>query len=311
MSTPAEGAATAFLFPGVGAPLSGGERRFFMRHRSVMKDLVDEASTAAGADLGKALERDTIADLDESAKELFTFAFSCGVHLACREKLPAISVIAGYSLGVYPALFAAGSLSYPESLLLVGEARRLALEASPEVPCGMGVVVGLYEEELQAAGDRAGCRSVVLVSSNNSSFKVFAGYRKELERFLDEAEAAGAFRAVLMDCSIPYHHPSFLAESRGPFQSVLRRLNWSPPVTPVISSIGHHAMTGVEELIEFTARNLTEPIDWERVVIALKEREITMAVECGPGLSLTQSAALVDGAPRHVNLRNIQGAAGL
>ena len=311
MSTPAEDTPTAFLFPGVGAPFSGGERKFFVRHRGVMKGLLDEASAAAGSDLAGALESDGLDDLDEAAKEYFTFAFSCGVHLACRDLIPSPAVIAGYSLGVYPALFAAGCISYSECLLIVGEARRLALEASPEVSCGMGVVIGLCDEELREIADRSGGESVVLVSSNNPSFKVFAGFREELEKFLYETEAAGAFKAVLMDCSVPYHHPLFLAAARVPFEILLRRLNWKPPHTHVISSLGDGTMTGVGELIEFTARNLTEPIDWEGVVIALREKGITLAVECGPGLSLTQSAALIDHAPRHVNLRNIQRAAGV
>ena len=81
----------------------------------------------------------------------------------------------------------------------------------------------------------------------------------------------------------------------------------STPRCPVVSSVDQRPLTEPLEIADFVAANLSTPISWVRVLGALSSLGALAAIECGPGVSLTQNARFVDGAPPHVGLRSARG----
>jgi len=297
----------AFVFPGVGVTPSGHEGEFLERHRAVMQPFLDEALAFAGEDL-----HPTLAPLaagkpgarpSPEAEEVFTYAFDCAVAAAFRQSDLEPSYVAGHSLGLYAALAVTGAVSFGDGLAMVTRARAFVREACPPGRFGMAVVIGMRDAEISSLLENPAHAGVARANVNNDTATVLSGLVADLEPFLERARREGAFKAALLDVDMPYHHPGYLSAATDRFRAFLGGLAWRTPCCPLVSSIDQALLEAPAELLEYTACNISTPIRWQRVVEKLAALGVAVAVECGPGISLTQHASFIAGAPKHVNTK--------
>src|SRR5215471_1008196 len=139
----------AFTFPGQGSQQPGmGDA--WLDHPSW--ELVDEASDAAGRDVGQLLCQ---ADADELRAtrnaQLATFVTSLVVLDAVERLGVEPGVVAGHSLGEYTALVASGALAFEDGVRLV-VARGEAMQAAGQQREGtMAAVLGLDDDKVELA----------------------------------------------------------------------------------------------------------------------------------------------------------------
>jgi len=107
---------TAFVFPGVGVKLCGHEQEFLQTHPRFFEPLFAEASRAARTDLVDAFRKGTIGVRDSRPDHFFTYAYSCALVDMCCERGLAPDLMAGYSFGIYGALYGSGALSFSDGL---------------------------------------------------------------------------------------------------------------------------------------------------------------------------------------------------
>jgi len=303
----------AFAFPGVGVRLCGHELAFFERNKAVMEPLLAQASSRAGYDLVASLEDESqFADRTELQGQLFTYAFNSAVAAAYRDHGAQPSLLAGHSMGIYSALFTAGVVSFSVGLEIVAEAYRVVTEASEGLDAGMAVVVGLGHHEIDDLISELGDDSTVsAVNANNDTTAILAGLRPHLEEALDRARRRDALKARLLPVAAPYHHLGLLDGASDTFDRFLARQQWSAPSCPIVSSIDQTLLDSAEALRELTARNISTPISWERVVERLIGSGVELIVECGAGISLQQNGRLMEGCPPFVTVRNASRRAGV
>jgi [acyl-carrier-protein] S-malonyltransferase len=302
---------TAFAFPGAGVKPCGREADFYRRHERTMKPLLDEASEHARADLVQELVDGGVERLSDARNQCFTYAFGACVRDVLDQRGHRPDVAAGYSFGVYAALYAARSLSFADGLSAVTTAFRIMKARCEGKAAGMAVIIGLCGPDLQKLIERAGPGPLCLVNSSSELSHVVAGPRRELARFCEEADEAGAVSAALLDVEVPYHHPEMLGGASDELRGFLERLEWKEPACPVISSIDQRPLTTSQMLIEFTASNLSTPISWRRVVESLPAMKVGRIIECGPGISLSQNGRFIEGGLEYVNVRNMNGRLGI
>ena len=297
----------AFVFPGVGVTPSGHEGEFLERHRGLMQPFLDEAAAFSGEDLAATLGPRTAGKPggrpSALAEELFTYAFDCAVAAAYRQSGLEPSYVAGHSLGLYAALAVTGVVSFGDGLSMVERARAFVREACPPGRFGMAVVIGMRDAEIAGLLGDPAHTGVVRANTNNDTATVLSGSVADLELFLEVARREGAFKAVLLDVDMPYHNPVYLAPASDRFRVFLKGLSWSEPCCPLISPIDQVSLEDPAELLECTACNISTPIRWQKVVERLASLGVAVAVECGPGISLTQHASFIAGAPKHVNTK--------
>lgn len=292
----------AFVFPGVGVAPCGAEPLFLAEQRPAVAPFLAEGSQWAGVDLAAAVEGERLSELSPRGWQLFTYAFSCAAAHVYRAKGARPSWVAGYSLGLYAALWAAGCVSYAEGLSLVARAYDLMTEAARgKGPFAMGVIVGLGRGEWDRV--LAPRESLRVANVNSDISVVFGGLAAEVEGALAEALARGASKARLLPADAPVHHP-VLAEASRAFRVHLEGLTWRAPRCPVVCSIDQALLEDPAALKDFTAVNLSTPIHWQKVTEKLASLGAQWVLECGHGVSLTQNARFIPGAVRHVNVRN-------
>lgn len=282
----------AFVFPGVGVTPSGHEGEFLQRHSEVMQPFLEEAVAFAGEELHTPL-----------AAELFTYAFDCAVAAVYRQAGLEPSYVAGHSLGLYAALAVTGAVRFADGLAMVERARVFVREACPPGRYGMAVVIGMRADEIVTLLRDSAHAGVARANINNDTATVLSGSVADLELFLEVAKREGAFKAVLLDVDMPYHNPVYLAPATDRFRAFLGNLDWSTPFCPLVSPIDQALLEDPAELLECTACNISTPIRWQLVVERLAALGVAVALECGPGISLTQHASFIPGAPKHVNTK--------
>ncbi len=297
----------AFVFPGVGVTPSGHEGEFLQRHRETMQPFLAEAEAFVGEDLHAILAPPSAAGPaarpSPRAAEVFTYAFDCAVAAVYRQYDLEPSYVAGHSLGLYAALAVTGAVRFGDGLSMVVKARDFVREACPPGRFGMAVVIGMRDDEIVSLLDDPAHTGVARANVNNETATVLSGKVADLEPFLEVAKREGAFKAVLLDIDMPYHNPVYLAPATERFRTFLSGLPWSAPCCPLVSPIDQALLDDPAELLECTACNISAPIRWQRVVERLAALGVAVAVECGPGISLTQHASFIPGAPKHVNTK--------
>lgn len=304
MSARTEPPRAAIAYPGVGVAPCGSEARFFARHRTLMAPLLLEASEAAQADLVLAMQDGSWPGLAPRTRELFGFACGCAVDAVYRDCGVQPLLVAGHSMGIYAALVGARALSFADGLRTTARAHDLARAATAGGRFGMGLVLGLegalLEELLRPFPDG----SVCLACTNSPSSRVLSGEGEALGAALAAAAERGALRAERIDVDLPFHNARYLGAASAELAAFLREITWSRPACPVVSSLDQRLLGFPDELAAHTARNLSAHVQWHRVIETMAAQGIDVVFESGPGVSLSQSARFVPGAPQHLNIRN-------
>ena len=143
----------AFTFPGQGSQRSGMGHAW-VEHPSW--EVAAEASEIAGRDLTALLLDAPMEELTLTANaQLATFVMSL-VVLDAVERLGLFpAACAGHSLGEYTALVASGALSFSDGTRLVLERGDAMQEAADERPGTMAALIGIADDDAEAACQRA------------------------------------------------------------------------------------------------------------------------------------------------------------
>lgn len=291
-----------FVFPGVGVPLCGREVELADRYPAVFWPLVATASARVGLDLEAALRSGATLELPAKGEQALGYAFSVGCARAFHQCIGAPLAVSGYSFGIYAAVTTARGWGYEDGLEILLEAERIMASLLPPEPCGLAVVLGL--DAASVASCVSSTSDLAVVNRNTEQCFVLAGTRAALETACVAASECGAISAKLLPVSVPYHHPRILADAAGLLASFLRRFDICPPSIPVISSMNGERLLSAPGIAQYAAANLSWPCDWLSALFALDEMDTTLVLECGLGLSLSQSARFVPLRAEQGNCRN-------
>ena len=198
---------------------------------------------------------------------------------------------AGFSLGIFSALVAAGSLSFDQGL----EGVRIAAEKmSAEgrfYQGAMAAIIGLSEGEVQEV-----CREVtrVFVASVNSSHQVVvSGEEEAVEKAIHLGVQRGALLAKRLPIGWAIHTPLMERASRA-FAQEIRDWRVCPPRFPVLSYLRAEYLQTPEEIKQELSAQFSQPNNWHKVLLRMAEEGIDTFIEVGPGNVLSQMVRWVN-----------------
>ena len=293
----------AYAFPGVGVKLCGRESGFYETYFSVMNPFIEAASESCRINLAKALQNGTIEDMPDGDQQFFTYAYCAGVLNVFRQHGVMPNLVAGFSFGIYAALYAADAISYASGLTMLREAYLLMDERSQGKDYGMGIVVGLEQSEISRLLEKNNYQTLCVVNTTNDTCYILSGTKTELRDLLQGAMERDAYSAEVLPVDIAYHHPTLLGDVSEKFAAQIQGIEWTDPTCPVVSSIDQTLLKNAADLKDFAARNLTTPIHWKEVVLAMERAGVTRIIECGPGLSLTQNGRFISSSMTYTNIK--------
>ena len=217
-------------------------------------------------------------------------------------------MMAGHSLGEYSALCAAGAMSLETAVRLVRFRAEAMQSAVPVGVGGMAAVIGLDDDDVEAAvAEARETGRVEAVNFNAPGQVVIAGEKAAVARAIECAKALGCRRAIELPVSAPFHS-SLMQPAADKLAARLVETEIQVPAIPVIANIDVEVHETPDAIREALARQAAGAVQWVRTIERMKAAGITDIVECGPGKVLT---GLLRRTAPEINGHNIFDAASL
>lgn len=279
----------AGLFPGQGSQ-SMGMLAELATGFPVVTETFQQASDILGRDLWSIAQQGADAELNntENTQPLMLAAGVACLRVWQQQGGTAPGALAGHSLGEYSALVAAEVLTYADAVKLVGERARLMQNAVPAGEGAMAAIIGLDDEQIVAACEKAAQGDVVeAVNFNSPGQVVIAGSAAAVARAITAATEAGAKKAIALSVSVP-SHCALMKPAAEQLLEQLANTAFSAAQVPVLHNIDAAPRDTAETTRAALAQQLYRPVRWVDTIKNLQnDHQAGVMIEFGPGRALT------------------------
>lgn len=216
-------------------------------------------------------------------------------------------VAGGHSLGEYSALVAAGVLSFKDAVALVHKRGQYMQEAVPVGEGGMAAIIGLDDEVIAAACEKATKEAgeVQPVNFNCPGQTVIAGTTHGVEKAVEELKAAGAKKAVVLPVSAPFHS-TLMKPAAEKLAAELAKVAIHDAAFPVVSNFTGELETKAEEIKANLVAQADHPVRWIACVKTMQAFGADTFVEAGPGKTLCGFNRRIDRSIKSLNVENLE-----
>ena len=270
----------AYVFPGQGAQFSGMGKELFDASADARK-LFDRANEVLGFDIASIMFEGS----DEALKQTNVTQPAIFIHstvlAACLGDSFKPDMVAGHSLGEFSALVANKTLSFEDGLRLVS-ARATAMQKACELtPSTMAAILGLEDsvvEEICSSID------VVVVPANYNcpGQLVISGEIKAVEEACAKLTEAGAKRALILQVGGAFHSP-LMEPARAELASAIESTQFNHPTCPIYQNVNALPVTDPSLIKANLLAQLTAPVKWTQIMMAMNDHGLSEVIEVGPG----------------------------
>jgi [acyl-carrier-protein] S-malonyltransferase len=270
----------AYVFPGQGAQFSGMGKELFDA-RADARNLFDRANEVLGFDIATIMFEGS----DEALKQTNVTQPAIFIHstilAACLGDSFKPDMVAGHSLGEFSALVANKTLSFEDGLRLVS-ARATAMQKACELtPSTMAAILGLEDhvvEEICSSMDGV----VVPANYNCPGQLVISGELKAVEEACTKLTEAGAKRALILQVGGAFHSP-LMEPARAELASAIESTQFNAPICPIYQNVNALPVTDPSLIKANLLAQLTAPVKWTQIMLAMNEHGLSEVIEVGPG----------------------------
>ena len=283
----------AFLFPGQGAQEPGMLKEICEAFPEARK-VVDEVSSISGLDMTKIMwesEKEVLSRSDNSQMAIMTASLATMKVLESKGITPSASM--GFSLGEFPALYAAGVLSFEDVVKVVRVRGQIMEKVCEEIAAaneghapGMTAVLGLSLDQVKELC--AGIKDAYPANLNSSVQTVVSGTFDALTEVEAKAKEAGARRALRLAVAGPFHSP-LMQKAADEFEKAIADVTFNDPKCELFSNVTGKKATSGAEIKKNAVLHLTNPVQWtaEEDELAAVMNEDWQVIEVGPGKVLS------------------------
>jgi len=288
----------AFMFPGQGSQLVGMGKILaeqFPEARAVFEEIDDS--------LGQKLSK----IMFEGPEEELTFTANAqpalmAVSIAVLRVMEArglvlgekVRYMAGHSLGEYSALCAAGMFSLKDTARLLRIRGNAMQKAVPVGRGAMAAVIGLDDDVVCKICKEVSASGICQIANDNGGGQlVISGDKEAVGRAVAIAGEKGAWRAVMLPVSAPFH--SVLMEPAAEAMRIaLAGVTKHDPVIPVITNISVEALQDAAKIADLLVEQVTGRVRWRETIEWFAANGVTDIYEIGSGRVLTGLARRID-----------------
>ncbi|RVU70776.1 MULTISPECIES: ACP S-malonyltransferase [Lactobacillus] len=197
-------------------------------------------------------------------------------------------LVAGHSLGVFGAAYAAKVIGKEDVFKLVALRAKLMQDSCP-AGYGMGVIVGLSRPAVKKLVEQvhADDNPVYLSNQNAEMQNTISGKITAIQSVLELAKENGAAKAKLLKVPNPSHSPLMAAAAKK-LQEFLQTLTLQAPECIYLTNFNGHATRKLQDVAYDLGNNLIHPVYWETMMQVALEYEPTVSCEFSPGTAFTR-----------------------
>ena len=291
----------AFLFPGQGSQSVGMVRGLASQPEA--RKIFQRAGETLGFDLFELCLRgpEEMLVLDFNA-QVAVHVTNCAYDAVLKGKQWRPRIASDFSLGIFSALVAAGSLSFDQGLEGVILAAEKMSEEGFKQRGAMAAVIGLSEQEVREV-----CREfsgAFVASVNTAQQVVISGQEEDVEKAIQLCLMRGALLVKRLPIGWAIHTPMMESASRA-FAEVTKEWKVRPPEFPVLSYLRGEYLKTPEEILEELTVQYCRPNYWHKVLLRMIDEGIDTFIEVGPGNALTQMVRWVNRTARTITAKEI------
>lgn len=284
---------TAFIFPAFITNYTEKEIDFLKQNGVDINKYLEIASEVYGEKMPKFDYNSNYYISDELMSQFIAYVFACAINDVIRSKEIAPDYIAGYSMGIYAALYASKAIDFKEGLNIILKAFNLVSEITRSGTYGMAATIGLSSNDINNI-ILTKQLDVEIININNSHSIVVAGSKTDITTFLNFARQEGAMSASELIVNTPYHS-KYLVQYSDRFKDIINQTNIGKAHIPVISTFNQKICINESDIRSDLIYNLTEKINWYNTMRALMKLGANTFYEVGAGKDLTKMARFIDG----------------
>lgn len=285
----------AFVFPGQGSQKIGMLAELASLNPAV-EATFKEASDVLGYDLWQMIQQGEQADINLTERtQPMLLASSVAIWRLWNEKGgPTPAQMAGHSLGEWSALVCAGAVEFADAVKIVRARGAYMQEAVPVGEGAMAAILGLSDEVITAACDKARDDGIVdAVNFNAPGQVVIAGSAAAVDRAIAICKEAGAKRALALPVSAPFH-TSLMQPAAEQLTELVESTTFASPTIPVIHNVTAKPEQDAKAVKSLMLEQIYKPVLWVDCILALKAAGAEHFVECGPGRVLNGLTKRID-----------------
>ncbi|WP_303841491.1 ACP S-malonyltransferase [Selenomonas ruminantium] len=297
----------AFVFPGQGAQAVGMGKDFCEQYEAAKK-LFKEADEALGYSIKDMCFEGPAEDLKLTANtQPAILTMSVIANEILKEHGIQPDVVGGHSLGEYSALVAADVMDFQDAVLLVHKRGQFMQEAVPVGQGGMAAIIGLSDEVIVEACEKATktAGEVQAVNFNCPGQTVIAGTTAGVEAAVETLKAAGAKKAVILPVSAPFHS-TLMKPAAVKLAAELDKVDIRDAKIPVVSNYTGKLEESAADIKANLVAQADHPVKWIDCVKTMQEFGADTFVEAGPGKTLCGFNRRIDKSLTSMNVENIE-----
>ena len=277
----------AFVFPGQGSQKVGMLAEF--ADVATVRDTYAEASAVLGYDLWALSQNGPQEELNmtEVTQPLLLTASVALWRLWSEKGGATPTLMAGHSLGEFSALVCAGVIEFADAVDLVRKRGQFMQTAVPVGVGAMAAIIGLEDDQVDAAcASAAQGECVNGVNYNSPGQVVIAGHAAAVDRAIAACKEAGAKRALPLPVSAPFH-TDLMRPAGEELAKVVEQMTFSAPQIPVVHNVTVAPESDPAVIKSLVVDQIFSPVPWTQCVQYMASQGITDTVECGAGKVLS------------------------
>jgi len=264
----------------------------------LFSEYLEKASFITGKELlAYSLESDPM-QLGELSNQFASYIYSCTCTDLLLNSGVRPAMIAGYSMGIYAALYTASAIRFETGLLFIERAYHSILNVLPQTRYGMCGVIGLSEKDIREIAALHNLNLAIVNRNSDYSF-VVAGSSFHINVFQLKAKEEGALHTRPMATAIPYH-TGLLSEAAKELSETVFSADVQSPVIPVISVLRQDRISDAARVREEVVNNIFNPFNWFETQLKMYQSGIHVFTECGPSQVLLKNSKFMQGSGKFV-----------
>lgn len=298
----------AYLFPGQGSQYIGMGKELY-NSIPECKEVFDETDEKLNLKLSDMMFEGSKEELNRTEytqPAIVTMSIAAYIALSRYDIRP--NVTAGLSLGEYTSLTVSGVFKQSQVIPLVQKRGQFMQNAVPEGKGRMCAILGLSEEKVREACDKAREHGIVEPANFNCPGQiVIGGETKAVEEAANIAKGLGALRCIYLTVSAPFH-TSMLIPAADKLKTELEKFSLSNMQLPVISNVTADYIKTIDDVKGLLYEQVMNGVLWEQTIRRMAEDGVRHYVELGPGKTLSGFVKKVD---RGLNTYHVEDMASL
>lgn len=277
------------LFPGYGSQFVGMAKELYDESRTI-QEYFEEASNCLNVNFVKLCFASSDAELCKASNAYTsTFLVSCALDALLKEEGITPTLLTGYNLGEYAALFAAGGISFPDGLYLLNKYATFYEESLTSMSVGALRIKNMSAKTIEALCKTIskGEHEVHLACTHSDDDVIITGHVPALDALrvqindqpniiIDTAPVEVGLHSSLMDPIVQN------------FTMYLEKVDFKDLTIPLMNNTDAGILLTGEQIKTRITELINKPIAWHEVMHALADYDVI--IEVGPGTALSTLA---------------------